>query len=387
MKILHVVPTYLPATRYGGPIYSVHGLCSSLVDEGLSVSVYTTSVDGQKNSKVEHGRIYDQDNVKIVYFKSKYLRRIYYSAALKSALENTICEYDLLHLHSIFLYPTNIAARIAKRNKVPYVLSPRGMLEKSLIKSKSSLVKNTWLSLIEKKTIENASLIHLTSDRELTELAKFDYDFPDTVVIPNGVEAVVGDEDIKNLNSSRFQLLFIGRINWKKQIDKIIVSLQHIDFEIDLIIAGNDEEGYQSILERLIVELNLDSSKKVQIKFIGEVNHEQKNRLYLNADVMLLPSKSENFGNTVIEAMAMGCPVIVTPEVGASHIVKQAKAGLITDGRPQSIALCVSQIKNNPGLAREMSINGINEIRKNYLWKKIASRMTSAYQNLICANA
>ena len=387
MKILHVVPTYLPATRYGGPIYSVHGLCSALASNDLSVSVYTTSVDGPDNSNVDHGRAYLKDDVEIFYFESKYLRRIYYSAQLSGALQENICNFDLLHLHSIFLYPTNIAARIARRNHVPYVLSPRGMLEKGLIRSKSSIVKKTWLALIEKKTIENASLIHITSDRESRELDKFNYDFPDRVMIPNGVSGVLCENDRKNVASNRFQILFLGRVNWKKQIDKIIQSLKYIDFEIKLVIAGNDEEGYRSILNKLIIDLGLNSEEKIQIDFTGEVNNAQKKHLYLNSDAMLLPSKSENFGNTVIEALAMGCPVIVTPEVGASKIVRQAQAGMITDGSPRSIASCISKIRNNPVLARQMSVNGINEIRQNYLWGKIACRMKTAYQKVISANA
>lgn len=373
MKILHVVPTYLPATRYGGPIHSVHGLCSALASEQVSVSVYTTSVDGPENSDVDHDRAYIKDDVEIVYFESRYLRRIYYSAGLSSALRENICNFDLLHLHSIFLYPTNVAARIARRNHVPYVLSPRGMLEKGLIKSKSSIIKNAWLALIEKKTIENASLIHLTSDRESRELDNFNYDFPDRVIIPNGVADVHCKYDRKHSEPERFQILFLGRINWKKQIDKIIEALKHIDFKINFIIAGNDEEGYRSILDRLIVDLDLNSDEKIQIRFIGEVNNAQKKSLYLNSDAMLLPSKSENFGNTVIESLAMGCPVIVTPEVGASDIVRHAQAGLITDGSAHSIASCISKIKNNPLLARQMSDNGINEVRENYIWKKLPS--------------
>ena len=104
MKILHVVPTYLPATRYGGPIYSVHGLCKALASEKTAVSVYTTSVDGNSDSDVEHAQAYTRDNVEVFYFKSNYLRRIYFSNQLKTFLQDTVANYDLLHLHSIFLY-------------------------------------------------------------------------------------------------------------------------------------------------------------------------------------------------------------------------------------------------------------------------------------------
>lgn len=385
MNILHVVPTYLPATRYGGPIYSVHGLCSALAANDVSVSVYTTSVDGSGNSEVEHGREYIKDGVKIIYFESRLLRRIYYSAPLRSALEEYIGKFDLLHLHSIFLYPTNIAARIALRHRVPYVLSPRGMLEKGLINSKSSIIKRTWLALIEKKTIENASLIHLTSERESRELDQFGYRYPGRVVIPNGVDRVTHPANRQNNPSDRFRILFLGRVNWKKRIYSLIESLQHLDFKIRLVIAGNDEEGHISMLKGLITDLDLDSDEKFQIVFTGQVNTTEKQDLYLNSDVMVLPSMSENFGNTVIEALAAGCPVIVTPQVGASDVVRHANAGLITDGKPGSIASCITKIRNNPDLARQMSVNGISEIRQNYLWETIAVRMNNAYRQV--ANA
>lgn len=383
MKILHVVPSYLPATRYGGPIYSVHGLCAALVRQGLSVSVYTTSVDGPGNSDVEHGCPQMLDGVEVSYFESSLLRRIYYSRGMKKALQKQLGVFDLLHLHSIFLYPTNTAARIAERKHVPYVLSPRGMLDKALIRSKSRFIKNAWLTLIERTTIANASLIHLTSERESSELDAFNYAFPERVIIPNGVDRIACEPGSRDSCSNDFRVLFIGRIHWKKQIGRIIESLQHINFEIELVIAGNDESGHRSTLERLINNLGLNDGRKTRVRFMGEVTGDEKYKLYSSANAMLLPSISENFGNTVIEAMAMGCPVIVTPEVGASNIVAGARAGLITDGTPRSIASCLMKLKNDPEMARTMSVNGVEEIQRNFIWEKIAARMINAYQGVL----
>ena len=386
MKVLHVVPTYWPATRYGGPIYSVHGLCAALAKNDTSVTVFTTSVDGAKNSDVNHGELYKKDGVKVFYYESKYLRRIYFSSQFKHALEKVITEFDLVHLHSIFLYPTNIAARIAVKNKIPYVISPRGMLEKKLVKSKSSTVKNIWLKMFEKKTLEQANLIHLTSDREHEELVKFDYSFPKTIVIPNGVDAKL-IADGKNLEgSSTFQILFIGRINWKKRIDKLIESIKYLSFELKLIIAGNDEDEYKDQLSKLIKDIGIDERANISIEFVGEKHDEEKHNLFLESDVMVLPSLSENFGNTVIEAMAAGCPVIVTPEVGASEVVKKAKAGLMTNGTPQDIAKQITYIKENPEDAMQMSKSGIKAVRLNYQWSNIADSMTKAYKELVSVN-
>ena len=128
MRILHVVPTYLPATRYGGPIHSVHGLCAALAADGHDVHVFTTSVDGPGDSPVPLGQPVALDHVNVWYFPSRRLRRLYWSPPMARALRRDAASFDLLHLHSVFLWPTWAAARAAAAARVPYVISPRGML-------------------------------------------------------------------------------------------------------------------------------------------------------------------------------------------------------------------------------------------------------------------
>jgi len=125
MRILHVVPSYLPATRYGGPIYSVHGLCRALAGLGHEVHVVTTNVDGSGDSVVPLGDAITLDGVKVWYFHSRVLRRIYYSPEMMRHLKKQMPSFDLVHLHSVFLWPTWATARVARSAGVPYVLSPR----------------------------------------------------------------------------------------------------------------------------------------------------------------------------------------------------------------------------------------------------------------------
>src|SRR5688572_30664231 len=137
MKILHVVPTYYPAIRYGGPIRSVHGLSKALAAKGHDVTVFTTNIDGPGVSDVPLDRPVLMDGVKVRYFHSIFLKRIYFSPPMSRALRAEICSYDLVHLHSVFLWPTSMAARLCRKNKISYVLSPRGMLVNRLIQKKS----------------------------------------------------------------------------------------------------------------------------------------------------------------------------------------------------------------------------------------------------------
>ena len=184
MRILHIVPSYLPATRYGGPIYSVHGLCKALVQNGHEVTVFTTNVDGPYNSDVPLNQGVDVDGVKVWYFPSRILRRLFWAPGLSRVLRKKISSFDILHLHSVFLWPTWAAARCAKNLGIPYIIAPRGMLVRELINRKNRFVKNAWILFIERRSFVEASGIHITADIERKEIEKFVFDLPPVFYVP-----------------------------------------------------------------------------------------------------------------------------------------------------------------------------------------------------------
>jgi glycosyltransferase involved in cell wall biosynthesis len=119
MRILHVVPTYLPARRYGGPIVAVHGLCKALVARGHEVDVFTTNVDGEGTLDVPVAAPVPLDGVRVHYFPST-LRRIYFSPAMGRAFQHG--GYDLIHSHAIYLWPGTAASRAARKQANPHVI-------------------------------------------------------------------------------------------------------------------------------------------------------------------------------------------------------------------------------------------------------------------------
>src|SRR5262245_36873824 len=188
MQILHVVPSYLPAMRYGGPIFAVHGLCRALASRGHELQVFTTNIDGPGVTSTPIATPVDLDGVQIRYFPCPLLRRLYWSPALGRTLHREIDKYDMVHLHSVFLWPTWAAARAARHAGIPYVLSPRGMLVKDLIARRSRLAKSAWIRLVERSNVEQAAAVHLTSHLEGQELACFGWRLPRLVVIPNAID-------------------------------------------------------------------------------------------------------------------------------------------------------------------------------------------------------
>ena len=172
MRILHVVPSYYPAVRYGGPIRSVHGLAGALAGRGHEVHVYTTNVDGPLEADVPLGTAVDLDGVSVWYFPTSRGRRLYRSTDMRRALDINISNFDVVHTHSVFLWPTTAAARAARAHRVPYVLAPRGMLVADLIRRKSRLAKLAWMAAFERRNVEAATAVHATSKLEADDIRR-----------------------------------------------------------------------------------------------------------------------------------------------------------------------------------------------------------------------
>lgn len=385
MRILHVSPTYIPAWRYGGPIRSVHGLCAGLARRGHEVHVFTTNVDGPGDSEVPLGEPVALDGVMVWYYPSRHLRRLYWSPQMASALAEQVRRFEMLHLHSLFNWPPWGAARAAQAARVPYLVAPRGMLVKELVARKSSLLKTVWLACIERKTLEQAAGIHATSPLEIEDAEKFGYRFPPFYVVPNGVESEALTSDgsdpsshIRDLCAGPPYILFMGRVHWKKGLDRLLRALSLLD-RINLVITGNDEEGYRPGLEELARELGIAE----RIIHTGPVQGADKQALLSHARLLVLPSYSENFGNVVIEAMAAGRPVVVTPEVGLAAMVRETGAGLVSEGDPEHLSGVLAQILGDPDGADRMGRLGRDAVRKQFTWDAVASRMEQVYEEVL----
>ena len=375
MKIAHVVPTYLPATRYGGPIRSVHDLCRHLNARGHQTNVFTTDVDGPGTIEVKSSNPCDIDGVKVQYFPVRAPRRLYYSPQLAAALKSHVMDFDIVHLHSTFLYPTMTAARSAEKMQVPYVISPRGMLVKDLVRKKSFLLKSAWISMFERHTVEHASAVHVTSSLESEEIRKFDFAMPPVHTIANGIDIPQMNESVPRKANS---VLFLGRIDWKKGIERLISAVSLLE-DTQLVVAGNDETGYRPKLEKLCRKLGVAE----RVQFVGPVTGDDKWRLYRNASVFVLPSLSENLANTVLEAMAMECPVIVTAQVGLADTVNRHRTGLMSAGEPAALAEAIRSILDDPDTARLMGERGRRLVEDAYGWPDVAAAMEQVYAEVV----
>jgi len=386
MKVLHVTPTYVPAWRYGGPIRSVHGLCKALAAQGVSVDVATTTVDGPATLEVPVDRPVELDGVKVRYFHSPFLRRLYWSPGLAGFVRDHLAEYDLVHLHSIYLWPTGFAARAARSRRLPYVLSPRGMLVDELIRRRNRWLKTAWINFFERRNLREAAMVHFTSEMEAADAARLGVEWRAHCIVPNGVDVesdpppARNPAPLQNPFGGEPYVIFLGRLTWKKGLDRLIAAITQVA-GARLLLVGNDEDGYAQTLGKLIAREGVAE----RVKFAGPVTGAAKDELLRRAALLVLPSYSENFGNVVLEAMSEGCPVVVTREVGAAPIVEQSGAGLVADGEPSVLAAAIQRLLGDPGLRSRMGLRGRDTVKASYAWPAIAAQMKAQYEALLRA--
>jgi len=335
LRILHVSPTYLPAIRHGGPIYSVHGLAQALVELGHEVHVFTTNVDGPGVSDVPLNRPVEIDGVNVWYFSVNWPRRLYRAPTMGRTLRRMVSSFDIIHLHSVFLWPTWAAAAACRKASIPYVISPRGMMVKELIRLKSRAAKSLWIKLIERSNLEQAATIHVTAEIEGRELDKFGFSLPPLVTIPNGVTPpVVRDAaamstepqsaDIYALTERQPLVLFFGRINWKKNLMELVRAMSRVP-NGHLGIVGIDEDGYGSDLLTLTSSLKLNNRITILPRLVVG---SEKEALLSACKLFVLPSLSENFGNAALEAAIRAKPILVSEEAGVATLVREHQCGL-----------------------------------------------------------
>jgi glycosyltransferase involved in cell wall biosynthesis len=363
---------------------AVHGLCRSLVARGHAVTVYTTNVHGAGTLPVTVRGPVRIEGVEVRYFPVQAPRRLYRSPTLRRALRGAIGDFDVVHLHSLFLWPTWAAARAAEEARVPYLVAPRGMLVRDLVSQRGRLRKLLWIRLVERRTIQRAAGLHVTSQLEAREAEGFGLRLPEVFVVPNGVEAEplrlrdfgAVSASLRELVEARPFFLYLGRLSWKKNLDRLVAALPHAS-GAELVLAGPDDEQLWPALQRQAA----DAGVGARVHWVGPVAGEDKAALFHTATALLLPSSSENFGNAALEAMAVGCPVVVSAEVGLAPVVAESGAGLVAAAAAEPLAEAMRLLLAEPERRAEMRRRG-PEAASRFSWPEVAREMEAAYERM-----
>ena len=367
----------MPALNYGGTTRSVYEICRSLAKEN-QVTVLTTNLNGNVKIDVDSTKFNNFDDIKVWYHDIKFFRKMFCSFKYLKNIYYEVENSDVVHIQSVFFLPAIFTSLFCKFFKKPYFLSTRGAVGASVIENKRKVLKFLWLNLISWHLFEWAEGIHVTSVWEQKGLENLGFK-QKKILIENGVRVPKQGNNFYT-DSSMFvedYLLYVGRISQEKGIDLLIEAYKKSEVNSNLLIVGDDSNEYTRKLKKMIKELNIEE----KVFFLGQINDE-KWTLYENAKCLMLTSQSESFGNVVLEAMAMKCPVIVTESVGAADLVKKNNAGYVVPYKSEEVSFAIKEVMLNSKDATKRGENGKMAVDQNFTWKKIASRYLKIYEQI-----
>lgn len=396
MKILHITSSYWPAIEFGGPINSVHQLNKFLARQGADITVYTTNA-GLRTSDVPNidgfnfrtSDAQNIDGVKVFYFPYYGYIHWTFSPALFFAIAKNVKNFDIVHITGVWNFPVFVASFWARFYKKPYIISPRGSLMKEPLIGKSSFKKRLYLSLISKRDLEKASVVHFTTEVEKLDYFNTGLSFKKEAIIPNSIN--VGDFEVKSgkdlfrkkfgVSKNKKIVLFVGRLNWIKGFGLLMPAFAEVikkNQNIILIIVGGDENNYEETIKKMVKEYKLVSN----VIFTGMLTGEEKNSAYLESDIFVLPSYSENFGMALAEAMFFELPVITTKYVGIAPNILKSKAGIIIDKDAGELADAILNLLENASLRAKMGKNGKELVKKEFSASIVADKFLKLYNDI-----
>lgn len=388
MKVLHVIPSV--ALVRGGPSQVLLEEVKALRNTGIEAEIVTTNDNGTDLLNVPLGKCIEYQNIPIWFFHRfsppiHSLREFAFSGELTTWLWQNIHQYDLLHISSIFSYSSTIAMVIARIKGVPYIARPLGQLcEWSL--QQSAQKKQIYLKLIGQAYLNYSKFIHFTSEQEQKEAAQLNLRSPG-FMLPHGLAIPHPIPDARqrlrqhlNLPDDEPIILFLSRLHHKKGLDYLIAALGKLSaYRFTFVLAGSGSLEYETEVKSLLASHGMQNRTKIT----GFVTGEIKDILLQGADLFALTSYSENFGIAVLEALAVGLPVLVTPGVALADLVVQQQLGYVAQLDVDAISTTIQQILDHPIEAKLIGDRARQFIFERYTWEQIALQMKQIYAHII----
>ena len=313
--------------------------------------------------------------------------------SLEFGVESCVLRPDVVHIHGLWLPLFHKAAQWARAKGIPVVWSTHGMTAPWSMQHKWWKKLPAWL-LYQKRDLMNAAAIHCTTELEV-EWNKA-LGFKNCFIAPLGTHLPkinqIHSPATPTATAPHYTLLFVGRIYpvkglvnliraWGIAMKQLSVScspfpVPHSNWELRIV--GPDQAGHQAELESLVRELGLvDSVEFAGPKFGAELSAE-----YENCDCLVLPSFTENFGATIVDALAHGKPCIAstfTPWKG----LQERGCGWWVSNEPARLAESIVEMMSlDDATRRDMGAKGRRLVEEKYTWDAVAETMISKYKEI-----
>ena len=378
MKVLHVIPAV--AARYGGPSQAVFGTARALAEQRVEVLVASTDADGSGRLPVQLGVECTYQDVPVIFFRRQLSEAFKYSRPLARWLDAHVDDYDVVHIHAVFSHACLAAASACRRHKIPYVVRPLGTLDPWSLRQKAFKKQVMW-RIGGQKMLQHAAAIHYTTRAE-QRLAEKPLGLTRGVVIPLGVNQ---QAYAKTANVAAFRarhpgleehpyVVVLGRLHPKKGLELLIDAFaKAAPEEWRLVVAGEGDPTYTGELKR-----TADQHAPGRVLFTGWVEGEQKVAALQGAALLALPSHQENFGLVVIEALACGVPVLVSPYVNLADDVQAVGAGWVVPLEPAALAQGLAEALARSDERERRGAAG-RDLAAQFSWPSVAAQLAQLY--------
>lgn len=395
MRILKTVQAYYPFQEKGGPVVKVRAIALGLSHRGHRVAVLTADfgftpslAPAMKAEKCRWGWCAQEQGVEAVFLRSwGHYRALTFNPDVIKYCSASLARYDVVHIYGLYDLFGPPVAFFCRRYHVPYVVEPMGMFRPIV---RNFRMKKLYHVLLGSRLLRGAQRVIATSEQEKHELVSGGIDSARVVVRRNGIDIPVslpsaGAFREKWAISPQVRIvLFLGRLVPKKSPDLLLEAFAlwrretpHTADSV-LVFAGPEErDGYLTRLKSLAVASGIADN----VLFTGPLFDDAKWAAYRDANVFVLPSQNENFGNSAAEAMACGTPVIVTDQCGIAPIV-DGRAGLVVPHNSRAIATALKLLLDGGSLAGEFR-DACPSVVRGLSWEQPLSQMEAIYRDVI----
>jgi len=357
---------------------------------GVTIETATTD-DGGPGRRVNkpRGQGIAENGVTRWYF-AKQTEFYKVSWPLKRWLQANIARFDLVHIHALFSFSSTVAAQIARRAEVPYVIRPLGVLNRYGMTQRRAMLKKLSFRWLESGLLRDAAAVQFTSVQEQQEAECLGVTLR-SVIIPLGLEPVLAGDAQRFLQrypelQDKQRLLFLSRLDPKKNLEGLLRAMCCLIDEypnLALIICGDGKPDYIAQLKQWAQDLSVAD----RMYWLGQVEGEDKADVLAAGHVFVLPSYSENFGIAAVEALAAGLPCVLGKGVAIADSVVQAGAGVAVDPQPESIAQGIRLLLSDPTRQQKAALQARQLAQNEYSAWSMGQRLAELYQTLLASDS
>ncbi len=331
-RVLH----YLDAIREeaGGVVRSVLDLCAAVAPRGVEVTLAT----------------FDPQDIPPAWgTQSPEAPRVVQLQRDDPGIAELVSQSDVVHLHTPWDRFNLRVAGLCRKQQVPYLVTPHGMLDDWSM-SQKGFKKRVYWRIAARRLLEGAWRVHCTAEGEAQQARKW-YPRGESAVLPLVVD-IPRDDELPGpagarqaydfLAGERPTLLFLSRLHPKKGVELLLEATEQSIASIpqlQLVVAGPGEASYVESLVHLAHSLGIAE----RTHFVGMVQGDLKYSLYQACDLFVLPTQQENFGLVLPEAMLCSTPVVTTRGVDIWPEIAQA-GGRVVDRTPEAFAATIVEL-------------------------------------------